>query len=129
MSIDTNGASAYFTEHPRASVWQGAAPEAQQAALTHARRQLARTLGRGLNDAEAAYIEGDTSRDEYAVYEQALYLLQNHPGPNVEGSVPGFVSQDPAVKNAGRPGGAALLAPETLRWLGVTGPGAIIVSG
>jgi hypothetical protein len=127
--IDTDGALAYFTLHPRASVWQGAGEDARSAALTHARRQLARTLGRALDDAEAAYSEGDQTRDEYAVYEQALYLLQNHPGPNVEGSVPGYVSQDPAVKDAGRPGGAALLAPETLRWLGVTGPGALIISG
>jgi hypothetical protein len=87
---------------------------------------LTRALGRPLNDAEAAYSEGDRTRDEYAVYEQALWMLEN-------GQIADATGNDPVPILAGRQDTAdgsggnsfSLFASEALRWLGWTGAAAI----
>jgi hypothetical protein len=81
---------------------------------------LGRALGRELDDDEAAYVEGDRTRDEYAVYEQALWILENGVIANGDGSAPmaeivgASARQAPSEAQAQR----EAFAPEALRWLG-----------
>lgn len=60
------GAEAYFVGRLRAEAWYSAGAGDKQAALTQARRQL-----------EPYRDRVDGTRFSYAVYEQALWLLQN----------------------------------------------------
>jgi hypothetical protein len=78
-------------------------------------------LGREMDDNEAAYAEGDQLRDEYAVYEQALYMLRMSSMPNTEASAPVFATPDPDSRNA-QPVIAKHglgISPGACRWLGV----------
>lgn len=74
--IDINSVNIYFASSHESSVWTAYPIEARIAAIASARRIFGRALGRALNDNEAAYQEGDMYREEYAVAEQALYLLR-----------------------------------------------------
>lgn len=85
--INVAGAITYFgaINHTRSAVWSGfSSGNKQAAAVAEARRQLAREFGRALDDNEPAYVEGDTYREEYAVYELALYLLTSGQIANAE---------------------------------------------
>jgi len=121
MSISANGALEYFSTHVEGVVWQAYGEALQAMAIVHARRELSRMLGRELSDSESAYVEGDQLRDEYAVYEQALYLLRMSSMPNAESSAPVFATPDPDSKPSA---GVVLrhglgIAPGACRWLGV----------
>jgi hypothetical protein len=128
MSITAETASDYFNGHPAAATWAGVDDERKTAVIAHARRVLARALGRTIDDNEDAYEEGDETRDEYAVYEQALYLVENNLVANTEGSAPAFVAQTPTGKEGRKPDRWGI-APEALRWLGVRGTGVVVVNG
>ena len=84
-----------------------------------------------MRDDEPEYREGDRTRDEFAVYEQALHLLVNSKWPNAQVGAPypvAMLSNDAATANTSGtalPGGYTLYAPEALRWLGMTGGAAI----
>lgn len=75
MAIDVQGASAYFNTTTFAAVWAEYSKEQKQAAIAQAKRELAKAIGRAMNEDEPPYQIGETRRDEYAVYEQALYTL------------------------------------------------------
>lgn len=121
MAISIEGAQAYFgaTTHHQAAVWAGFGLGHRRGAVATARRILTRGLRRALRDDEPPYQEGDYLRDEYAVYEQALWLLIN-------GQVADATGNDPVPILTGKAdaadteGPVALYAPEALRWLGVT---------
>jgi hypothetical protein len=122
--IDYDGSQTYFEpeNHYKAAIWSGFDTERRTAAIATARRILARTLDRTINDDEADYIEGDRTRDEYAIYEQALWMLEN--GQIADGSGSGPVPiLTGATDTAGvdNKGVAGLYAPEALRWLGWNG--------
>lgn len=126
--ITYGGAIEYFNTHPRGQVWGQTSQPAANAALAHARRMLARALGRPMSDDETPYAEGDTTRDEYAVYEQALWLIINGVIANGEGSAPqpilaadGDDLETPAKRDD------QIYAPEALRWLGYRG--SVVVKG
>jgi len=126
--IDYSGAVTYFAEHVKGHIFQDAGETAGTQAIAHGRRQLARALGRAMSDTEAAYSEGDTTRDEYAVYEQALYLIENGVIANGEGSAPlAVVSGGGEQPDGRRQAEAAVYAPEALRWLGYRG--AVVTQG
>lgn len=75
MAITVQGASAYFRTTSFSAKWAEYSTEQRVAAIAQARRELAKALGRPMRDDEPPYAEGDAKRDEYAVYEQALYSL------------------------------------------------------
>jgi hypothetical protein len=124
MPVDYNGAQIYFNakNHHKSGVWSGFGQANRAGAVAAARRILARGLGRPITDTEPAYQEGDRTREEYAVYEQALWVLEHGQIADATGNDPVAVltgmgdSADPASRSA-----AALYAPEALRWLGMTG--------
>lgn len=131
MSINLAGAQTYFSSsnHHKAAIWSGFAQAHRTGSIAAARRILARALGRAMDDDEAAYAEGDRTRDEYAVYEQALWMLEN-------GQVADATGNDPVPVLTGRAESAGVtdragerrygaFAPEALRWLGWTGAAVI----
>ena len=88
-------------------------------AIASARRVLTRGLVRALVDDEEPYREGDRLRDEYAVYEQALYMLENGQVADASGNDPVPVLTGRPEPSVARTAGAGIYAPEALRWLGV----------
>ncbi len=128
--INKANADLYFSEHVKSPVWMGFTDELREAAILSARRLLSRDLKRALDDNEPEYEEGDYFRDEYAIYEQAIYMLENNrvvslnqessPYPIAE--APHGPQQDslPTKK-------PFIYAEEALRWLGVNG--AAVVRG
>lgn len=117
--IDTQGASAYFTSTTFSQVWSEFSTKQRQAAIDMAKREFSRALGRALNENEAAYKYGDTVREEYACYEQALYTLLRDAQPNASGTAIPSLDQDdqksPAYTMAW---GKGQWAPRALAWLG-----------
>lgn len=83
--ICVQNANTYFLGHTLARAWDEYSGHQKDAAILQARRELSRELGRPMNDDEPAYREGDTLRDEYAVYEQAVYLLMRDAHPEGNG--------------------------------------------
>lgn len=120
MAITFDDAEAYFSEdqHVKAAIWAEWPEASRRAAILHARRLLSRALKREMSDTEAAYVEGDETRDEYAVYEQALWCLEQGMVANATGTGPKWMATagDKAPATPRHP--APLLAPEALRWLG-----------
>jgi hypothetical protein len=118
--INYDGATTYFAaeSHPQSKQWSEFDEADRMAAIAEARRQLARYLGRAMDDNEAEYAEGDTARDEYAVYEQSMHILMNTVLPNAQNSGPAFASQsasdEPRVKDDSEFG------PAALRWLAMS---------
>jgi hypothetical protein len=121
MSINLAGAQTYFgaSNHHKAAVWSAFAQGHRTGAVAAARRTLSRGLGRAMSDSEDAYAEGDRTRDEYAVYEQALWMLENGQVADATGNDPVPVLTGKADAAETKPG-AGLYAPEALRWLGIT---------
>ena len=78
MAIDFTGAQSYFAgaNHPKASVWAAFSQQQRQGAVEGAKRILSRELGRALREDEPPYEYGDRKREEFAAYEQALYMLE-----------------------------------------------------
>jgi len=128
--INYKNAQIYFASgsHHKAAVWSGFNQKTREGAIAAARRVLARGLGRALNDDEPEYKEGDRIREEYAVYEQALWMMENGQVANATGSdqVPVLTGKvdaaDPSTRNP-----YAAFAPEALRWF--AGAGASIIRG
>ncbi|HON47402.1 MAG: hypothetical protein PHG74_07905 [Kiritimatiellae bacterium] len=125
--ISFDRAQTYFgaENHHKAAVWSAFGQAHRTGAIAAARRVLSRGLGRSMDENEPAYKEGDRTRDEYAVYEQALWMLENGQVADADGN-------DPVPVLTGRPDtedvrstSASVYAPEALRWLGMTG-GAVI---
>lgn len=122
MAITFENAQAYFdgANHNRASVWAAFDEQHRLGAIATARRGIARMLGRAMKDTEAAYKEGDRVRDEFAVYEQALYLLETGVVANGAASdpVPILAGNEKAQEVAGKKDPQRVIGPEALRWLG-----------
>jgi len=126
--INADGATIFFSTHLKGNIWTMTPESSQAAAIAQARMILSRALGRAMNDSEATYAEGDQTRDEYAVYEQALYLIENGTIANAQGSAPQPILVGATdAPDIPRNGISALYAPEALRWLGYTG--AVVVKG
>lgn len=127
MAIDFTGAQVYFgtANHHKAAVWSGFGQGHRTGALAAARRVLARGLGRAMRADESAYNEGDRTRDEYSVYEQALWMLENGQVADATGNDPVPVLTGKADTADTRAPGASLYAPEALRWLGMIGGGVV----
>lgn len=118
MAIDVDGANTYFARgsHVMANVWGQFRAELKTAAIAQAKRFLARSLGREV-DEDASEIT-DPTREDLATYEQALYLLRNSPAV-VEGQegIAGFMANDQANPDQPAKMDPGLLAPEARRYL------------
>ena len=80
---------------------------------------LEKALGRPLREDEPQYRYGDQTRDEYAAYEQALYVLLRDCSPNSAGVVMPSAEPDEAQPTAHTmASGKDHFAAEALRWLG-----------
>lgn len=88
--IDITQADAYFAalNHTQASLWGSYGRDARAGAIAEAKRIITRALRRALDEELAAYEPGDTARDDFAVFEQALFLLKTNPVTISGGSSP-----------------------------------------
>jgi len=130
MSISYEDSLPYFKNHVQSSIWTKAGEIPCRQAIAHARRILSSTMGRALDDDEADYVEGDSNRDEYAVYEQALYMIANGFIADGDGVAPiGQLTGDLVDPDVPRKASRATLAPEALRWLGIRGNSVVLIKG
>lgn len=89
MSITVERASQYFRTRTAGASWNEYSTEQKELAIAQARRDLSKALGRPMRDDEPEYREGDRTRDEYAVYEQALFTMLRDMNPKIgSGIVP-----------------------------------------
>ena len=117
--ICIDNANAYFKSHPMGANWAEYSAEQKNSAIEYAKRELSRALGRALKEDEPQYRYGDRTRDEYAVYEQALYVLLRDSQPNSAGVVMPSAEPDEAQPTAHTmASGKDHFAAEALRWLG-----------
>jgi len=120
MSSSLTNAETYFAtgNHIKAASWAGFTPEIKGAAIAQAKRVLSR-LAR-CTDIET-FIEADTDdagvNPEYAIYEQALWMLENQPMSNADGSFAVVTAADPDTPSNARKAQTAEISPEALRWL------------
>lgn len=117
--INTENANAYFMAHTYSRQWQDYSHEQREAAILQARRELSRALGRQLRDNEAPYVEGARKRDEFAVYEQAIYTLLRTAQPEGKRAIiQPLESAESVEKLKASPAGK--FSMEALAWLGDT---------
>lgn len=121
--IDLKGAAAYFKTHTRKREWEEYATEQKECALEQAKRDLSRALGRAMREDEPPYGFGDRTRDEFAVYEQALFSLLRDVQPlGVSGGdIPAPSSEDAQDTAYSLAKGKGKWSEEALAWLGATG--------
>ena len=121
--IDHNGAKTYFSTRTMGSAWAEYSTEQRRTAIEQAKRDLSRALGRPMRENEPQYAYGDTTRDEYAVYEQALFSLLRDAMPNGSGGgdIPAPVSEDAQDAAYSLAKGKGKWSEEALAWLGARG--------
>lgn len=117
--ICIDNANAYFKSHPMGAAWKEYQTGQKESAIEYSKRELSRALGRAMKEDEPQYRYGDRTRDEYAVYEQALYVLLRDCQPNSTGVVMPSSEPDEAQPTAHTmANGKDHFAAEALRWLG-----------
>lgn len=116
--ICLKNANAYFAGRTIAKQWNEYSGAQKEAAISQARRDLARALGRPMKDDEPPYQEGESKRDEYAVYEQAAYSLLRDCSPEGGGeAVPALDGDEVRTQNAQHSTGGGKWSIEALSWL------------
>lgn len=116
--ISVQNANAYFEGRTIGKFWEEYSGEQKESAIAQARRDLARAIGRPMKDDEPPYVEGERRRDEYAVYEQALYTLLRDANPEGGGSaVPSLNGDEVRQKNTTLAVGGGKWSIEALSWL------------
>lgn len=121
--IDLSGATAYFKSHTRFKVWNEYSSEQRERAIEQAKRDLSRALGRPMREDEPPYAFGDRTRDEYAVYEQALFTLLRDVLPLGVGGgdIPSPSSEDAQDAAYSLAKGKGKWSEEALAWFGASG--------
>lgn len=79
MSIDITNANSYFsaTNHLKSATWLAVSVNIRTAAIAHAKRVIARFIGDDTSDLDTTTtIDTDFPREDVAVYEQALWMIQ-----------------------------------------------------
>jgi hypothetical protein len=118
MSISIERAAQYFKTRTTGQAWNEYATDQKEVAIAQARRDLSRALGRAIRDDEDEYKEGDRTRDEFAVYEQALYTMLRDMSPKLGGGVIPSLDQDEAAdKTKTLSTGRGKWSAEALAWL------------
>lgn len=119
MAISVDGASSYFRSTTFHDSWAEYSQGQKEAALTMAKRDLSRALGRPLNEDEPPYSFGDTVREEFAAYEQALFSLLRDAQPKGGGSpVPSLDQDDQKAPAFSLASSKNQFSPRALSWLG-----------
>lgn len=133
MALTDADADTYFAldSHPRAHVWEKFSQEQKTGAIVHARRVLCRAIGTTLT--ETATADGDAPRHDLALYEQALWTLENSPYvSDGDQPSPGFLATDIEADDESRRRDPGTVSPEALRWLQIgsgkdnTGPAGML---
>jgi hypothetical protein len=119
MASSLSGAEAYFAtdNHILAPTWAAFEESVKRAALAQAKRDLSRMAHVANIEAEIAVDMADGVNPEYAIYEQALWMLRNLPRANADASFPVAEATDPETESNARKAQRATFAPEALRWL------------
>lgn len=114
MALSITEANDYFAPgaHVCGAEWHSHDATRRSAALNTAKQEMTRILGRTINTTATAIT--DMPREDVALYEQAMHLLRNMPA---DGTVPGFISQDPANPEDPRPQDTGRLCEAARRWL------------
>lgn len=119
--IDVNGADAYFATRTMGASWNEFSAEQRKCAIEQAKRDLARALRRPMREDEPQYRYGDAVRDEYAVYEQALFTLLRDVNPNGGGSdIPSIEPDEKKPNGYTLSTGKGKWSEEALAWLGAS---------
>jgi len=117
--IEVNRANAYFKGHVKGVVWAEYSPDQKVGAIEQAKRELSRNFKRAMRDDEPEYQPGESLRDEFAVYEQALHTLEQ------VGIVRGTTGNVQDLTGRANDAGATApktqmeVSPAALRWLGI----------
>ncbi len=120
--IDIDNANAYFSTRTVGKQWLEFSTDQRKAAIEQAKRDLSRALNRPMRENENPYQYGDTTRDEYAVYEQAIYTLLRDALPDLEGvSVPPLEPDEKQNTSYSMKTGVGKWSEEALAWLGASG--------
>lgn len=124
MEITPANANAYFApgNHDKADLWLRFDETRRAGAIATARRMFELELGRKMRETET---DESRWRDDFAVYEQALWLLLGGPVGDGRGDVVSILQgAAPAGQNAGggqSPRGRDRWSLDALRWLGNVG--------
>ena len=118
MNITIERAAQYFKTRTAGAAWNEYATDQKEIAIAQARRDLSRALGRQMRDDEPEYREGDRTRDEFAVYEQALYTMLRDMSPKLgSGVIPSLDQDEAQPKTASLASGSGKWSAEALAWL------------
>jgi hypothetical protein len=119
MSSSLSNAEAYFgaANHIKAPTWAAFEPEVKQAAIAQAKRVLNRQARVEDIESELAVDMAGGINPEYAIYEQALWLLSNLPMANADNSFAIVEAADPETTSKARKAQVAEISPEAIRWL------------
>lgn len=122
MEITLENADIYFSgdNHTMSAVWSAYTETQRKAALATARRNIERSLHRTLKDSQT---DGDDIRDDFAVFEQALFELRKRPMSNANEGQPYPVAQDAVLAQGAEAVRSRFpqWSDEALRWLGWNG--------
>lgn len=120
--IDVDNANAYYAARTMGKAWTEFSVEQRKAAIEQAKRDFSRALARPMKEDEAPYRYGDQTRDEYAVYEQALYTLLRDALPELEGvQTPSLEPDESRSNRYTLESGKGKWSEEALAWLGASG--------
>ena len=106
----------YFlpNNHIKAYSWRKYTTDEKTAAFTQAVRELQVSQGREMEDPA----ENDTYRDDYAAYEQSLYILEETPR-QLEGGVPQVIDLTDHEEKQLLDRKGVLICPEASRYFGM----------
>lgn len=120
--IDLDGADRHFATRTLGRRWREFSADQRKAAVEQAKRDFSRALGRPMREDEPPFRYGDQVRDEFAVYEQALFSLLRDESPDLEGvSVPSLEPDERQGAARSQGAGVGKWSAEALAWLGASG--------
>ena len=121
MAINVDGADAYFSTRTSGDDWLSYSASQRKGAIEQAKRDFSRALGRPMREDEAQYRYGDRTRDEYAVYEQALYtLVRDAPQKGAISRTPSLNPDEAKEPRQVHSTGYGKWSSEALAWLGAS---------
>lgn len=118
MSINVQNANAYFAAHVLGRAWNDYSAAQKDSAIMQAKRELSKALGRALKEDEPAYKFGERRRDEYAAYEQAVYLLLRDVQPEGGGELTPAIGEAAVVQRTVPNAVCKKWSQDALNWLG-----------
>ena len=121
MAIDLDGANEYFKTLGKSKIWLDYSIERRTGAIEEAKAFLSQELRRPMDEDEPPYKPGDAWREDRAVYEQAIFILDQigmTDGMTAPIQSLGAIPPEPEVRVTRTHG---RWAPKALRWLNYSG--------